>query len=150
MNYWAIGAAAVGFMSAWYTQGMRWDADVRSRDLSTAEAISANVGAVAAKMESDRAESEKIRATYLEYKRGAELEISDLERRVSAGPERLYIKASCPAVPADGADASRTGAGTAELDATATRNYFQLERGLAEQYGLLQLCRAELEKRSAP
>lgn len=137
-------------MSAWYTQGMRWDADVRSRDLSTAQAISANVGAVAAKMESERAESENIRIAYLEYKKGAELEISDLERRVIAGPERLYIKASCPAVPADGADASRASAGTAELDATATRNYFALERGLAEQYGLLQLCRAELKKRSAP
>lgn len=150
LNYWALGAAVVGFASAWYTQGMRWDADVRSRDLSTAEAISVNVGAVAAKMESDRAESERVRAVYLEYKKGAELEISDLERRVSAGPERLYIKASCPAVPVPGADASRASSGAAELDATAARNYFQLERGLAEQYGLLQLCRSELKKRSAP
>lgn len=142
--------AIIGFGAAWYAQGLRWSNDVQSRDLATANAISANVTEVAAKMESDRAESEKIRAAYLDYKKGAELEISDLERRVSAGPERLYIKANCPAVPAAGADASRTGSGTAELDATATGLYFALERGLAEQYGLLQLCRAELKKRSAP
>lgn len=143
-------AAIISFGGAWYIQGLRWNSDVQSRDLATANAISANVGAVAAKMESDRVESEKIRAAYLDYKKGAELEISDLERRVSAGPERLYIKANCPAVPAAGADAGRAGSGTAELDATATGLYFALERGLAEQYGLLQLCRAELKKRSAP
>lgn len=151
MKYWVEGLSAlVGFGGAWWLQGLRWDYDVQSRDLATANAISANVAAVAAKMESDRAESEKIRAAYLDYKKGAELEISDLERRVSAGPERLYIKANCPAVPAAGADASRAGSGTAELDATATGLYFALERGLAEQYGLLQLCRSELKKRSAP
>lgn len=143
-------AAAAGFSAAWYVQGLRWTEDVQSRDLATANSISVNVAAVAAKMESDRAQSEKIRAAYLDYKKGAELEISDLERRVSAGPERLYIRANCPAVPATGADASRAGGGTAELDATATGFYFALERGLAEQYGLLQLCRSELKKRSAP
>lgn len=143
-------AAAAGFGAAWYVQGLRWAEDVQSRDLAAANAISVNVAAVAAKMESDRAESEKIRAAYLDYRKGAELEISDLERRVSAGPERLYIKANCPAVPASGADAGRAGSGTAELDATATGLYFALERGLAEQYGLLQLCRSELKKRSAP
>lgn len=151
MRYWGAGLAAIiGFGASWYAQGLRWSNDVQSRDLATANAISVNVTAVAAKMESDRAESEMIRAEYLDYKKGAELEISDLERRVSAGPERLYIKANCPAVPATGADAGRVGSGTAELDAAATGFYFALERGLAEQYGLLQLCRAELKKRSTP
>jgi prophage endopeptidase len=150
VRYWVALAAAAGFGAAWYVQGLRWAEDVQSRDLAAANAISVNVAAVAAKMESDRAESEKIRAAYLDYRKGAELEISDLERRVSAGPERLYLKANCPAVPASGADAGRAGSGTAELDATATGLYFALERGLAEQYGLLQLCRSELKKRSAP
>lgn len=129
-------------------QGMRWDLDAQGRDLATATAISVNVKAVADKMQIERAESEKARTAYLDYKKGAEIEISNLERRVTAGPDRLYIKASCPAVPATGADASRTGSGAARLDADATRAYFALERGLAEQYGLLQLCRAELKKRS--
>lgn len=146
----AVGAACLvaGFGAAWGVQGLRWDNDVQSRDLATANALAENVGAVAAKLESSRLESEQIRASYLEYREDAEIEISDLERRVAAGPERLYIKASCPAVPATGTDASRAVAGAAELDPTATRAYFALERGLAEQYGLLQLCRRELLKRS--
>lgn len=142
--------AALSFGAAWYVQGLRRDNDVANRERATAEAIAANVSAVNAHLEQSRAESEQIRATFISYKKGAESEISDLERRVTAGPERLYIKASCPAVPANGAYASRTGAGTAELDPTATRNYFALERGLAEQFALLQLCRSELKKRSAP
>lgn len=142
--------AALSFGAAWYVQGLRWDSDVADRERVTAEAIAANVTAVNDRLIESRKESEQIRSTFIDYKKGAEIEISDLERRVTAGPERLYIKASCPAVPATGADASRAGKGTAELDATATGYYFSLERGLAEQYGLLQLCRSELKKRSAP
>jgi len=142
--------AALSFGAAWYVQGLRWDRDVAARERVTAEAIAANVTAVNHHLIESRKESEQIRTTFIEYKKGAESEISDLERRVTSGPERLYIKASCPAVPANGADASRAGAGAAELDATATRNYFALERGLAEQFALLQLCRSELKKRSAP
>lgn len=142
--------AALSFGAAWYVQGLRWDSDVADRERVTAEAIAANVTAVNEHLIESRKESEQIRATFIEYKKGVESEISDLERRVTAGPERLYIKASCPAVSATGANASRAIAGTAELDATATRNYFALERGLAEQFALLQLCRSELKKRSAP
>lgn len=143
-----MAAALASFGAAWMIQGMRWDLDVQGRDLAAATAISVNVTAVADKMQVDRVESEKARAAYLDYKKGAEIEISNLERRVTAGPERLYIKASCPTVPATGADASRAGSGTARLDADSTRTYFALERGIAEQYGLLQLCRSELKKRS--
>ena len=142
--------AALSFGAAWCVQGLRWDSDVADRERVTAEAIAANVTVVNDRLIESRKESEQIRSTFIEYKKGAEIEISDLERRVTAGPERLYIKAKCPAVSATGADASRTGAGTAELDATATRNYFSLERGLAEQFALLQLCRSEMKKRSAP
>lgn len=147
-----VGAACLiaGFGAAWGVQGLRWDNDVKARDLAAAEALAANVKAVADQLQISLLETEQARAIYLDYRKGAEIEISDLERRVTAGPERLYIKATCPAVPAAGAstDAGRAGAGAAELDPTATRAYFALERGLAEQFGLLQLCRAELKKRS--
>lgn len=109
------------------------------------------MGAINSKLIKSRAETESIRATYISEKERANREIDDLERRVTAGPERLYIKAKCPAgVPASGADAVRVDTGTAELDATSTRTYLALERGLSEQYRLLQFCRAELKKRSAP
>lgn len=140
-----------GFAVAWYVQAIRWENDVASISLASANATVAAVDAISAEMIKARAETESFRSTFIEYKSGAEREINDLERRVTAGPDRLYIKASCPAgVPAAGADAGRTGAGPAELDASATRNYFALERGLAEQFALLQLCRSELKKRSAP
>lgn len=143
-------ALLIGASGAWYVQGIRWDNDVASISLASSQATVAAVDAINSEMTKARAETETFRATFIEYKSGAEREISDLERRVTAGPERLYIKAKCPAsVPATGADAGRAGAGAAELDATATGYYFALERGLAEQYSLLQLCRSELWKRSA-
>lgn len=143
--------ALVAFLAAWYVQGLRWDKDVASIRESASDARSEAVGAINSKLIQSRAETESIRATYLSEKDKANREIDDLERRVTAGPERLYIKAKCPAgVPGAGTDASGTCTGTAELDATSTRTYLALERGLSEQYRLLQFCRAELKKRSSP
>lgn len=144
----AIACFVAGFLAAWVIQSLRWSESDAKTSKANALAIAANVDAIAKQYEQSRAETEKYRAQYLEQQANAKAEIDDLERRISAGPERLYIKATCPAVPATGANAGRTGSGAAELDATATRNYFALERGLAEQYGLLQLCRQELRKRS--
>lgn len=148
-RYAAVALAA--FMAAWYVQGLRWEKDVKEISLASANATVAAVGAINSQLIQSRAETESVRATYLSEKEKANREIDDLERRVTAGPERLYIKAKCPAgVPGAGTDASGTGTGTAELDATSTRTYLALERGLADQYRLLQFCRAELKKRSAP
>lgn len=149
IRYAAVALAA--FLAAWYVQGIRWDKDVASIRESASDARSEAVGAINSQLIQSRAETESIRATYLSDKEKANREIDDLERRVTAGPERLYIKAKCPAgVPGAGTDASGTGTGTAELDATSTRTYLALERGLSEQYRLLQFCRAELKKRSSP
>ena len=144
-------ALSIGFGGAWYVQGLRWDKDVASIRESASDARSEAVGAINSQLIQSRAETESIRATYLSEKEKANREIDDLERRVTAGPERLYIKAKCPAaVPGAGTDASRVDTGSAELDPIASGYYFALERGLAEQYRLLQFCRAELKKRSSP
>lgn len=148
IRYASVALAA--FLAAWYVQGLRWDKDVRSISLASASATVAAVDAINGKLIQSRAETESIRTTYLSEKEKANREIDDLERRVTAGPERLYIKAKCPAVvPGAGTDSSGTGTGTAELDAASTRTYIALERGLSEQYRLLQFCRAELKKRSS-
>lgn len=148
IRYAAVALAA--FLAAWYVQGLRWEDDVKEISLASANATVAAVDAINSKLIQSRAETELIRATYLSEKEKANREIDDLERRVTAGPERLYIKAKCPSgVPGAGTDAVRVDAGAAELDATSTGFYFALERGLAEQYRLLQFCRAELKKRSA-
>ena len=144
-------ALSIGFGGAWYVQGLRWETDVKEISLASANATVEAVGAINSKLIQSRAETESIRATYLSEKEKADREIDDLERRVTAGHERLYIKAKCPSgVPGSGTDASGTGTGAAELDATSTRTYLALERGLSEQYRLLQFCRAELKKRSSP
>ena len=149
IRYAAVALAA--FLAAWYVQGLRWDKDVASIRESASDARSEAVGAINSQLIQSRAETESIRATYLSEKEKANREIDDLERRVTAGPERLYIKAKCPAgVPGAGTDASGTGSGAAELDATSTRTYLALERGLSDQYRLLQFCQSELKKRSAP
>ena len=149
IRYAAVALAA--FLAAWYAQGLRWDEDVKDISLASANATVAAVEAINSQLIQSRAETESIRKTYLYEKEKANREIDDLELRVTAGPDRLYIKAKCPAgVPGAGADAIGAGSGAAELDAASTRTYIALERGLSEQYRLLQFCRAELNKRSSP
>lgn len=91
-------------------------------------------------------ETEVFRATFIDYKKGAEAVTAGLERDVADGRQRLRVKATC-GVP-NAANANRTGSGPAELDATAGPTYYALRRGLDEQRGLLNFCRAELKKRS--
>ena len=144
-------AAIIGFGGAWYVQGLRWDEDVASIREAASDAKSEAVDALNSQLIQSRAETESIRSTYLSEKEKANREIDDLERRVTAGPERLYIEAKCPAgVPAAGADAGRADTGAAELSAASTADYLSYERLYAQQFGLLQFCRAELKKRSAP
>lgn len=142
-------ALLIGAGGAWYVQGLRWETDVQERDLATATAISTNVDAVNQQLIASRAQTEAIRQTFIEYKAGKENETSALERAVADGTKRLRIKASCPAVRADGTVSSGAVSGTAELTAEAGRAYWDLRRGLDRQFAELQFCRSELRKRSA-
>ena len=147
--YGYVSAAILGACSAWYVQGLRWDNDVQQRDLATATAISANVDAVNQQLIASRAQTEAIRATFIEYKTGKENETSALERAVADGTKRLRIKVSCPAVRTDGTIPVGAGEGTAELEHAARSDYFALRREADRQFGELQFCRSELKKRSA-
>lgn len=148
-GYGYVTAFLIGAGAAWYVQGLRWDNDVASIRHDSDVAIAANVDAVNQQLIASRAQTEAIRQTFIEYKAGKENETSTLERAVADGTKRLRIKASCPAVPADGTVPGGANTGTAELDATAQRAYLSLRRGLDRQYAELQFCRSELRKRSA-
>lgn len=148
--YGYVAAFLIGAGGAWYVQGIRWSNDVQERDLATAKAISANVDAVNQQLIASRAQTEAIRATFIEYKAGKENETSALERAVADGTKRLRVKASCPAVRADGTVPGGAVSGTAELDASVRSDYFLLKKGLDRQYAELQFCRSELRKRSSP
>ena len=147
--YGYIAAFLVGAGGALYVQGLRWETDVQEHDLATATAISANVDAVNQQLIASRAQTEAIRQTFIEYKAGKENETSALERAVAYGSKRLRIKASCPAVRANGTVPGGAVSGTAELTAEAGRAYLDLRRGLDRQFAELQFCRSELRKRSA-
>ena len=148
-GYGYVAAAILGACSAWYVQGLRWDNAVAGRDIISATAISANVDAVNQQLIASRAQTEAIRATFIEYKAGKENETSALERAVADGTKRLRVKANCPAVRADGALPGGAVRGTAELDASVRSDYFLLKKGLDRQFAELQFCRSELRKRSA-
>lgn len=149
-GYGYVAAFLIGAGAAWYVQGLRWDNDVASIRHDSDVAIAANVDAVNQQLIASRAQTEAIRATFIDYKTGKENETSALERAVADGTKRLSIRATCPAaVRTEGTIPSGTGSGTAELDATAQRAYWDLRRGLDRQYAELQFCRSELRKRSA-
>jgi hypothetical protein len=142
--YWKAGAAlgmvvAVGAYG--YIQGR--DNVQQKWDKQNAEVAAALV--VAFKKSAD--ETEAIRGVFIEYKKGAEAVTAGLERDVAIGVRKLRVKANCVS---RATDASGTAAGTAELDAAARLDYYALRRGIDEQRGLLNLCRAELKKRSNP
>lgn len=137
----AVLAVLGAIFGAGYFQGR--DAVQQKWDKQNAEVAQALTVA----FEQSAKETEVIRATFIEYKKGTEAVTAGLERDVLAGRKRLRIAASC--VP-NTADAGRTGSGTAELDAASGPTYYALRRGLDDQRGLLNLCRAELKKRSLP
>jgi len=143
-------AFLIGASAAWYVQGLRWDSDVADIRHASDTAIAANVDAVNQQLIASRAQTEAIRATFIEYKAGKENETSALERAVADGTKRLRIKATCPAaVRADGTVSGGAVSGTAELDPAVRQDYFALRRGLDRQYAELQFCRSELKKRSS-
>lgn len=148
-GYGYVAAFLIGAGSAWYVQGLRGDNDVADIRHNADLAIAANVDAVNQQLIASRAQTEAIRATFIEYKAGKENETSALERAVADGTKRLRIKASCPTVRADGTVPGGAGSGTAELTAEAGRAYWDLRRGLDRQFAELQFCRSELRKRSA-
>lgn len=148
-GYGYVTAFLIGAGAAWYVQGLRWENDVASIRHDSDVAIAANVDAVNQQLIASRAQTEVIRATFIEYKAGKENETSALERAVADGTKRLRVKASCPAVPADGTVSGGAVSGTAELDPAVRQDYFALRRGLDRQYAELQFCRSELKKRSA-
>lgn len=148
-GYGYIAAFLIGAAGSWYVQGLRWDNDAQAAEVVTAQAISANVDAVNQQLIASRAQTEAIRQTFIEYKAGKENETSALERAVADGTKRLRVKASCPAVRADGTVPGGTVSGTAELDSSVRQDYFLLKRGLDRQFAELQFCRSELRKRSA-
>ena len=155
LRYWWVGAIALLLVAVYafgHSHGAasvqaEWDA----QRLKTAEATTEYFNKLNDAAVKAREETEQIRQVFIDYKAGKQRETDDLERAVADRTNRLSVRATCPGssgVPPAGTLSGGAGGGTPELTADAGRAYFRLKRGLDEQYGLLQFCRAELRKRS--
>lgn len=132
-------AFAVGYGAGWQTNEWRHDSNEAATRVET-------VTKVVERVIVDRAETEKIRGQYLEFKKNAYEEITRYKSRV-AELGGLHVNAEC--MPAAGTDASGASTGTARLNAKAEEDYFSYEREYAEQLQLFRMCRSELIKRSS-
>lgn len=139
----------LGAGGGFYIEHLRWVDDVQQRDVAAAQALAANVDAVNRHLIKSQAETEQIRTTFIQDKANSDAQITSLQSDIDAKRRRLRIAASCTTVQSTGTATGGTTGGTAELDPTARQAYFDLRRGLADQYALLTLCRSELVKRSA-
>ncbi|HFG1952569.1 TPA: lysis protein [Vibrio cholerae] len=75
----------------------------------------------------------EIGARHAEELTAAQEEIDNLRDRLSSGPERVYVKASCPpAMPSSDSAGSVGDAGTARLSDTAREDYLRLRQMMAE------------------
>jgi hypothetical protein len=155
LRYWWVGAIALLLVAVYafgHSHGAasvqaEWDVQrLRTAEATTEYFNKLNDAAVKA-----REETEQIRQVFIDYKAGKQRETDDLERAVADRTKRLSVRATCPGssgVSAAGTLPGRAGGGTPELTADAGRAYWNLRRGIDQQYGLLQFCRAELRKRS--
>lgn len=133
-------AALLGAAGGWYVQGLRWDAsEAELRDAQSA-ALAAAHDDRDAKVKAAEDKKEVVEREFNDFKKGE----ADRDDAIGSGVKRVYVRASCPAVPAVETDTGRAASGTAELDPAYRQTLSDLRRGAAEQLRLLNLCRAEL------
>lgn len=141
----ALAGLLVGFMAAWQVQSMRHDAEMGRVAISAAGALTgayierdASVSAVEFQREGLEKELEK-----------ALNENRMLDDRIASGADRVYVRATCPSVPATTANASGSSPVAAELDPRYRPVVSRLrERAiLAETWA--RKCQVELRGRSA-
>lgn len=138
---WACALSAlIGASGGWYIQGLRWDAsEAKLRDAQSA-ALSAAYDDRDAKIEAAENRKEVIEREFNDFKKAESVR----DDAINAGTQRVYVRASCPAVPEAEADTGRAESGAAELDPAYRQTLSDLRRGAEEQLKLLNKCRAEL------
>lgn len=153
---WALKVApyaAVGALCgvlAWSVNGYRLNSQIG--DLRTAHAQQLQLIAESVAETARAAQERQLELTSqigelndAHAKRLADLEAERAD--VAAGRRVVYVKANCPAVPADGSTAaSGTADTTARLSAEAGQDYLDYKRAYAEQHSLLMKCHAYARK----
>lgn len=140
------GVLSLGW--GWHATHQNLKAEKRDRQLSDAKL--AQLGTVLTAERAARVKLEAARAAYSNAIEGKQNEVDNLRRDLERGPKRVFVRATCPAVPGAATDAAGAVAGAAELDPTARRAYLDLRAGIHRVEALLGFCRKELANRSAP
>lgn len=132
--------AALGFVSAWYVQGLRTESAVNEvRDGYSSERDKA-WNAYSARIESAESEKAKAEAALNEFIKNESLRNSS----IGAGVKRVYVRATCPGLPTSESDTGRIEGGAAELDPAYRQTLSDLRAGVETQRALLNKCRAAL------
>lgn len=134
---------ALGVLLGWWPTWMLWNAELTT----VAEAAHKAEQQAAREMDIQLTERESRRAATLADLEKANAQIDELDRAVAAGTKRVYVRASCPELPA-APNASGVASRTAELDPAYRPVVSELRRRAEAQLALLNLCRAELQQRS--
>ena len=148
--WFAVGALVGAFGAGWYAQGLRWDADVASREAAASAAQTEASNRAVAQIAAERVAAQQREADAIQHLARLQHENDDLRARVDAGAVRLRVAAKCPSVPAPaGTIPGEPGRTFAELDGDAERAYFAHRDAIAKWTARLEQCRAEVRARSA-
>ena len=153
---WALKVApyaAVGALCgvlAWSVNGYRLNSQIDHLRASHAQQMQAIADSVAATAKAAHDRQLELTSQIGELNDEHAKKMADLEAEradITAGRRVVYVKASCPAVPADGSTAASGTADTAaRLSAQAGQDYLDYKRAYAEQYSLLLKCHAYANK----
>jgi len=121
---WLAVAFVAGAMSAYQAQEWRYGAELADIARESADALVRTHEQAQQRQQSLQAALDKAEAD-------KDATLADIER-MRANPERVYIRATCPAVPAAGDSSGATDASTARPDDAAVRNYWILRERIAE------------------
>lgn len=145
--------AAVGALCgvlAWSVNGYRLNSQIDQLRASHAQQMQAIAERVAATAKAAHDRQLELTSQIGELNDEHAKKMADLEAEradIAAGRRVVYVKASCPAVSADGSNAaSGTADATARLSAQAGQDYMDYKRAYAEQYSLLLKCHAYASK----
>lgn len=145
--------AAVGAMCgvlAWNVNGYRLNSQIDQLRASHAQQLQDIAESVAATSKAAHERQLELTSQIGELNDAHDKKLAVLEAEradVAAGRRVVYVKANCPAVPADGSTAASGATDTAaRLSAEAGQDYLDYKRGYAEQYSLLMKCHAYAQK----
>lgn len=144
---WRYGAAfALGVLLAATAQGWRYGKKIATAEAAISSERSEAMRYILAEQQLSADKMAEADTLHTGEIADAKAHIAQLERRVTAGPTRLYVAAKCPAaakpVPEASGPAS-LGSGSVEapeLDPNARPDYYALYLGIKEVEAALKVC----------